>query len=62
MPMTKREALSWLDQSADATGECDQCHKDDQALYTLPQELDLEPGAGWMFCRACFRKIVTKLL
>lgn len=57
--MTLQEALSWLTQRADATGECDRCHKEPVAVWQLPMEIDREPDAHWMYCRECFRAVVT---
>ena len=52
---SKGELLQWLQQRCDATGECDQCHKDDKAVWEYP----LSPGA-FMLCRECFRKAVEQ--
>ncbi len=60
VPSTKSEALAWLKQQPDAIGECDGCHKEMKSLYSLPQNLDSEPDAHWLYCRDCFRKIVSK--
>ncbi len=57
--ISKREALDWLTQHPDSAGECDGCHKDGK-LWTLPQTLDNEPEAGWLYCKACFKAIVSK--
>lgn len=57
--MYRLEALAWLDQRCDAVGECDRCHAQDKPLWALPQALDREPDAGWLYCAACFRKIVN---
>ncbi len=58
-PPSKAEALSWLSQAPDAHGECDRCHKDAK-LWALPQELDTEPDAHWLYCSTCFRAIVNR--
>ena len=55
-----REWLSWLEQSSDAQGECDECLAENKPLWRLPAELDTEQEANWMYCRACFREIVTR--
>lgn len=58
--MTTQEALSWLLQREDSIGECDRCHKDDMALWALPQEYDHEPDAHWLFCATCYRNLVKR--
>ncbi len=52
--------MAWLRQTPDASGECDRCHCDNVALWSLPDALDRDSGgeAGWMYCRHCFRKAV----
>lgn len=45
----------WLEQQCDAIGECDQCHKDDSALWE-----DTENEGGFMICRDCWLKILAK--
>lgn len=54
---SREELLLWLCQHPDGTGECDGCHKDDEALWELPEAL--EPG-WFMYCRECFRKAVER--
>jgi hypothetical protein len=52
--MKLRECLDWLNQRPDAHGDCDRCHKDPVGLWSLPDELETEPEAGWMYCHDCF--------
>lgn len=52
--------LQWVYQNPDATGECDRCHADSVGLWSLPHELESEPDAGWMYCKRCFKEIVTR--
>lgn len=47
--------LDVLNYVPDGTGECDRCHKDDQALW---EDYD-EPG-GWQYCRTCIRDMHNK--
>ncbi len=56
--MTASEALSWLKQEPDAKGECDRCHRDPVCLWHLPQEMDDEPDARWLFCSHCFAHFI----
>ena len=55
--ISKSEALAWLQQNPDGCGECDRCHKDAK-LWALPAELDKEPDGFWLYCAACFRRLV----
>lgn len=54
-----RAYLTWTHQQPDACGECDRCHTDSD-LWALPAELDDEPDAAWLFCAACYRRIVRR--
>ena len=56
-----QEAMGWLDQEPDSSGECDGCHRDG-GLWQLPVEIDQEAAAQWLYCRKCFKKIVTRRL
>ncbi len=52
--------LGWLNQQPDACGECDNCHREGKSLWCLPIEINKEYEAHWLYCRDCFRGIVTK--
>ena len=56
--MTFTEALHWLDQPPDASGECDRCHDSPCSLWQLPQCIDTEPESHWSYCRACYAHII----
>lgn len=56
--MTMAEALDWLSQKADASGECDRCHAEGKALWALPSVIDPEPDAAWLYCAECYRRIL----
>ena len=60
-PLTLSEALGWLRQAPDATGECDRCHGEHQ-LWALPLQIDSEPDAHWLYCRACYEQQVRRSL
>ncbi len=54
----QREWLDWTRQQADGSGDCDRCHDTEVALWSLPQQIEAEEGAHWMYCATCFRALV----
>lgn len=58
MTTTRQEALAWLHQAPDASGECDRCHNDPRPLWMLPDDWD-GGGGAWMYCEECYRQTVA---